>query len=158
MSAHGVHSRFGVSLHDRARSCGGSRTRSASEGHRLTRAIATGPSLALRVQIMRPVLTCGCIVLALVCGSGAPASGPLFPSRQYDVGWDPRSVAVGDLNGDGWLDLAVANHGSHDVSVLLNNGDGTFGAPVHYATGEYAQSVAVGDLNSDEWLDVAVAN
>ena len=36
------------------------------------------------------------------------------------------AVAVGDFNGDGKLDLAVANHGSNTVSVLLGNGDGTF--------------------------------
>ena len=42
----------------------------------------------------------------------------------------PQSVAVGDLDEDGDLDLAVANLNSDNVSVLLNNGDGTFAADV----------------------------
>ena len=42
--------------------------------------------------------------------------------------WDrPRSIAAGDFTGDGELDLAVANRADGTVSVLLGNGDGTFG-------------------------------
>ena len=37
----------------------------------------------------------------------------------------PYSIAVGDFNGDGKLDLAVANSGNSTVSVLLGNGNGT---------------------------------
>ena len=44
-------------------------------------------------------------------------------------------MAIGDLNGDGKPDLAVANYGSNTVSVLLGNGDGTFGAKTDFATG-----------------------
>jgi hypothetical protein len=98
------------------------------------------------------------LVLALVCANRALAAGPLFPGAQYEVGIRPASVAVGDLNGDGWLDLTTANLSSADVSVLLNNGDGTYAAAVHYATDRYPLSVAVGDLNGDGWLDLAVAN
>ena len=67
-------------------------------------------------------------------------------------------MAVGDLNGDGKPDLAVANSNSDDVSVLLGNGDGTFQAPVSYAAGVSPVSVAVGDLNGDGKPDLAVAN
>jgi hypothetical protein len=42
----------------------------------------------------------------------------------YPVDVQPISVAAGDLNGDGWPDLAVANRRGDDVSVLLNLGDG----------------------------------
>ncbi|MFS8069476.1 MAG: FG-GAP repeat domain-containing protein, partial [Byssovorax sp.] len=51
----------------------------------------------------------------------------------YSVGQFPTSVAALDLNGDGKPDLAVAN--DHVVSVLRNQGDGTFAAPVNYITG-----------------------
>ena len=44
--------------------------------------------------------------------------------REFEVGRFPISTAVGDINGDGIEDLAVAN--SSNVSILLGNGDGTF--------------------------------
>jgi len=47
----------------------------------------------------------------------------------YSAGSKPISVAIGELNGDGSLDLAVANSG---VSVLLGSGDGTFQAAARY--------------------------
>ena len=75
----------------------------------------------------------------------------------------PTSAAVGDFNGDGKLDLAVANGGSNDVSVFLGNGDGTFQPALDYVTNSDLQSVvpssvAVGDFNRDGHLDLAVAN
>ena len=71
----------------------------------------------------------------------------------------PSSVAVGDFNGDGKLDLAVANEFSYTVTILLGNGDGTFTPTADSpATGVYPYSVAVGDFNGDGKLDLAVAN
>jgi hypothetical protein len=67
-------------------------------------------------------------------------------------------VAVGDFNGDGKADLAVANYSDHSVSVLLGNGDGTFQTHVDYATGSGPDSVAVGDFNGDGKADLAVTN
>ena len=67
-------------------------------------------------------------------------------------------MAIGDLNGDGKPDLAVANYGSNTVSVLLGNGDGGFGAKTDFATGSDPYSVAIGDLNGDGKPDLAVAN
>jgi hypothetical protein len=71
---------------------------------------------------------------------------------------DPRSIAVGDFNGDGHLDLAVADHSSSTVSVLLGNGNGTFGNPTTLATGPQPWEVAVGDFNGDGKLDLVTAN
>ncbi len=68
---------------------------------------------------------------------------PLFAAAvAYDAGIQPRSVAIGDLDGVNGPDLAVANgeFGSNDVSVLLNQGDGTFAAPVAYDVGPAALS------------------
>jgi hypothetical protein len=65
---------------------------------------------------------------------------------------------IGDLNGDGKRDLAVANTGSNSVSVLLGNGDGGFGAATSYSVGRYPESVAIGDLNGDDKPDLAVGN
>src|SRR2546425_8069975 len=62
---------------------------------------------------------------------------PLFQTGflSFDVGGSPFSVAIGDLNGDGRPDLTVANYSSGTVSVLLGNGNGTFGTKTDFATG-----------------------
>jgi hypothetical protein len=67
-------------------------------------------------------------------------------------------VAVGDFNGDGKLDLAVANQFSDTVSILLGTGTGSFGAKTDFGAGSFPASVAVGDFNGDGNLDLAVAN
>src|SRR5207302_8630941 len=74
----------------------------------------------------------------------------------FDAGSVPLSVAVGDFNGDGHLDLAVASGGG--VSVLLGNGDGSFQTARNFPAGTGPQSVAVGDFDGDGHLDLAVAN
>ena len=78
---------------------------------------------------------------------------------RYPVDTFPNSVAVGDFNGDGVPDLAVANRGSG--KVLLGNGDGTFqpardiGVPCDSPLS--LLSVAVADFNRDGKLDLAVS-
>ena len=64
-------------------------------------------------------------------------------------------VAVGDFNGDGKLDLALAAPQSGRVSVVRGNGDGTFSGGTFYAMAAF--SVAVGDFNGDGQLDLAGA-
>ncbi len=82
-----------------------------------------------------------------------------FQSQVTDaVGSRPVSIVAGDFNGDGRLDLAVANIGSDMVSVLLGNGDGTFQPQVTYAVGSGPDSIVAGDFNGDGRLDLAVAN
>jgi hypothetical protein len=78
--------------------------------------------------------------------------------RSFDSGADPRSMAVGDLNEDGNLDLATANFTPSTVSVLLGNGDGTFGATTDLATGLNPASVAIADLNADGNDDLVTVN
>jgi hypothetical protein len=84
--------------------------------------------------------------------------GSFQAARNYAVGTNPESVAVGDFLGNGVVDLAVANQGDNTVSVLLGNGDGSFQAAVAYAAGSSPSSVAVGDFNGDGVLDLAVAD
>ena len=76
----------------------------------------------------------------------------------YPTGGESYFVAVGDFNGDGVPDLAVANFLSNTVSVLLGVGNGTFQTQVAYAVGARPRSVAIGDFNGDGFLDLAVAN
>lgn len=65
-------------------------------------------------------------------------------------------LAVGDLNGDGHLDIVTANDTARVVCVLLGAGDGTFAAPIVVPTGDGAEAVAVADLNGDGAQDVVV--
>lgn len=84
-------------------------------------------------------------------------NGTFGPPVRYATGAEPDDVAVFDLNGDGWLDLAVTNWDDESVSVLLNAGDGTFAPAVHYLTyNHHPRSVAAGDINGDGYPELAV--
>jgi hypothetical protein len=107
--------------------------------------------------------------------------GSFQTRRNYRAGrypnsasYGPSSVALGDLNGDGKPELAIACCDKPVVSVLTNRGDGRFGPKLEYRTGQpthipetspptflspdRASSVTIGDLNGDGKLDLAVAN
>jgi hypothetical protein len=76
----------------------------------------------------------------------------------FAAGNSPNSVAVGDFNGDGDPDLAVANEFDGSVSVLLGDAGGSFSAAPNIATGGFPFAVAVGDFNGDGDPDLAVAD
>ena len=105
---------------------------------------------------------------AAVAGVSNSASSLFLPAVFYDTGgFDPDSVVVADVNGDGKPDLIVANQTSDPtvgfaastVSVLLGNGDGTFQSAVTYLSGgSYLNSLAVADVNHDGKLDILAAN
>jgi len=98
------------------------------------------------------------LVASASLGTATGSLSFLNPSNPA-TGAAPASIAVGDFNGDGNLDLAVTNQQDNTVTILLGNGDGTFAAaPVSPATGNSPVSIAVGDFNGDGKLDLAVAN
>lgn len=95
--------------------------------------------------------------LTVLLGNG---DGTFTPTAANPAtGFDPHSIAVGDFNRDGILDLAVANAGSNNVTVLLGNGDGTF-TPIAESlpTGADPVSIVTTDFNRDGILDLAIAN
>jgi hypothetical protein len=79
-------------------------------------------------------------------------------ASDFGTGSSPAFVLVGDFNGDGRQDLAVANGGSNDVSILLDDGAGNFSVPTNFAVGDAPISIAAGDFNGDGKEDLAVAN
>ena len=80
------------------------------------------------------------------------------PDTQFAAGSHPFSVAAGDLNGDGRADIAVANEGSNNVSILLATGAGNFAAATEFAVGAAPRSVVIADVSGDGKLDLAVSN
>lgn len=101
-----------------------------------------------------------------VLNPGAPASNVVYltvrtssskvvmqPDRSSSaVGW----AVVGDFNGDGRLDIAVANKSTSTVDVYLGKGEGKFAAPIQNPAPASPGQLLVGDFNGDGKLDVAV--
>ena len=87
---------------------------------------------------------------------GGPAS---FPVGLRSKAYLPAGVAIGDLDGDGLVDLAVTHPYSDNVAVLRGDGHGGFGPPTVRTTGGFdASSVAIDDVTGDGAADLLVAN
>ena len=107
----------------------------------------------------------GSDTISIVLGKGngsfqAPVSISL---DEPGISVSPTSILAADFNLDGKLDLAVATPNVHDIAVLVGNGNGTFGAPVHYALDDpnfvnNINKLASVDLNSDGYPDLVLDN
>ncbi|MEG4407505.1 DUF4347 domain-containing protein, partial [Microcoleus sp. MON2_D5] len=92
------------------------------------------------------------------------ATTPTFATQvPFATGTGPRSVSIGDFNGDGKPDLAVANISSNNASILLNTTatnatTPTFAPKVDFLTGNWPIPVSIGDFNGDAKPDLAVGN
>jgi hypothetical protein len=96
--------------------------------------------------------------VSILLGNG---DGTFQAPLTYKVETRPEAVAVGDFNGDGILDFAVADFGDYygdngDVTMFLGNGDGTFHPAGTFAAGIHPVGLALDDLNGDGKLDVVV--
>ncbi len=74
----------------------------------------------------------------------------------YDTREGPSSIFAADLDNDGDDDLTVTCTDSNYVSVLLNNGDGTFAPAINFAVGQSPRSVFAADFDGDTDYDLAV--
>jgi hypothetical protein len=98
----------------------------------------------------------GTVSVRLNDGTGnftAPAT-----NATLTVGTNPNSVTLGDVDGDGDLDLLTANSGGATASVLLNDGAGSFAAAAGWSVGTNPNSVTLGDVDGDGDLDLLTAS
>ena len=94
--------------------------------------------------------------VSILLGDGTGNFGT--PTQFNSGGANVSDPVPADFNGDGKLDLLLANGGGFNVSLLLGDGAGGFAAPVNFSVGTSPRSIAVGDFNGDSKLDAAVAN
>ncbi|MEL7474073.1 MAG: VCBS repeat-containing protein, partial [Planctomycetota bacterium] len=90
--------------------------------------------------------------------------GQLDPGVGYEsTSTNPRHIAMGDINGDGWIDIATLNKGSDSVTVHLNDRDGTFGTSIESAIGGYRDGesfanyeLRIAEVTKDSFADIIV--
>lgn len=108
----------------------------------------------------------GATALSVFIGNG---DGTFQPRVDYDIGWKPYSIGIGDFNKDGKIDLVATSfyhywsgrsyiYGNNVVSTFIGNGDGTFQPKIDYSSGNGPVSVSAGDFNNDNKMDLIVAN
>lgn len=96
--------------------------------------------------------------VTVLLGNG---DGTFRKAAHYSLPATPHKFATGDFNGDGKPDIAAITYPSADaqeVSILINNGDGTFKTGGNFAVGEDPYDIVAGDFNKDGKLDLAVIN
>ncbi|MFD2719186.1 T9SS type A sorting domain-containing protein [Hymenobacter monticola] len=105
----------------------------------------------IAVNVSANIYTPGDVSVLLNLGGGN-----LAPAVNYPMGERPTRAALGDMNGDGRLDLITANAAT--ISVLPRLATGGFGAAADYPTGSEPTCPALSDVNGDGRLDVVTAN
>jgi hypothetical protein len=83
--------------------------------------------------------------------------GNFLPALRHLVGSQPRGLVLADFDGDGHLDIATANAGSSDVSLLRGQGEGSVKPAGRIELGIQPLAIAAGDVNADGFADLAIA-
>jgi gliding motility-associated-like protein len=98
------------------------------------------------------------------CTSGSITIASFAARVDFITGTNPQGVAIGDIDGDGKPDLAVADYASNNVSVFRNTSTsgsitaGSFAAKVDFTTGMEPRGIAIGDFDGDGKPDLCVTN
>jgi hypothetical protein len=113
------------------------------------------------VPMKKVLLLSALCVVALCCWSQsvqAQSSQPLFDTRfDYFVeGGGPNSLAAGDFNGDGIVDIAASGSFGAKLTIFAGNGNGTF-RNIGKVPGELNGTIVAKDFNNDKKLDIAIA-
>jgi hypothetical protein len=113
-----------------------------------------------QLDIVSPDAALSSKAVSALLGRG---NGRFTPKAHTEADAQPEQVALGDLNGDGRLDLLAASYGGttdapNVLDVWLGNGDGTFGDTQAYSTADGPQALVLGDLDADGHLDVVTAD
>jgi VCBS repeat protein/IPT/TIG domain-containing protein len=108
-------------------------------------------------------LSLAVLILAISIGllpsnAGAGSTCPSFFDAPPSSPHGGDVVVQADMNNDGRLDVVITTYNDSLVSVVLGNGDGTFGAATHSSSSHGPNSVAIDDFNKDGKKDVAVSN
>ncbi len=101
----------------------------------------------------------GAATVRVALHTGNTGSGQMYPTTQgnlpsYATGNAPYGVVAADIDGDGKLDLAVANNSSSSFSVLINNGFGVFLAKSDTSTPTNPYGITAADFDKDGKIDI----
>jgi len=105
------------------------------------------------LDLVVPNFTIGSLKINFLKGNG---DATFDPPTLVEGGSRPSALRAGDYNGDGDLDLLVANFSPANVSLIFGNGNGTFQPAVNYTPGIGPRSIDIGDLNGDGAIDFVV--
>ncbi len=92
---------------------------------------------------------------SILLGNG---NGGFQNSNTSSTGSAPRGITLGEFNGDGTVDQAIASEAEDTLFILLGRGDGNFDQHASYAVGESPRAVKTGDFDNDGLTDLVVAN
>ncbi len=107
------------------------------------------------------VANSGAAMVSVLRNTGSSGAVSFASKVDFPAGINPTNVSIDDLDGDGKLDLAVANYGSNTVSVYRNTGSSgtiSFATKVDFTTGTNPYGISTGDLDGDGKSDLAVVN
>ena len=95
--------------------------------------------------------------VTLLLGDGRGAF-KVVTGSPFATGAAPTRIAIGDINGDGFPDVAASNSESQNVTILLGSSKGDFSRTYTIPTGREPKGIAIGDLNGDRKAEIVVAN